>query len=215
MNRQDSYKRTGRVLSGKKRAPSNGFLPGSRKVLAMPKKTFLREKILKKRRTIPPGARRAKSCKIFSKLFTETLFKKARHIAFYCGIAPEVSTRPFLKGMLGEKRIYLPQTDPVKKTIKLRRIRVLPGDLHKGPYGIMEPKVSCPVRSAAGMDLIIVPGVAFDRSGGRLGRGAGYYDRLLRKAGRVPKIGLCFREQLVKKIPMKQHDMSVDKIITD
>jgi 5-formyltetrahydrofolate cyclo-ligase len=65
------------------------------------------------------------------------------------------------------------------------------------------------------MDLIIVPGVAFDRKGGRLGRGAGYYDRLLRKARSVPKIGLCFREQLVRKVPMKKHDMSVDKIITD
>lgn len=181
----------------------------------MPTKTFLRKKILKKRRAIPPGVRRAKSCKIFSKLFKEPLFKEAYHVALYCGIAPEVITRSFLKKILKDKKVYLPQTDPVRKNLKLRRVRMIPADLRKGPYGIMEPKVSCPVRSAARMDLILVPGVAFDRQGGRLGRGAGYYDRLLRKARRVPKIGLCFREQLVKKIPVKQHDMSVDRVITD
>jgi 5-formyltetrahydrofolate cyclo-ligase len=178
-------------------------------------KTFLRKKILKQRRAIPPGVRRAKSRRIFTKISEEPFFKKARHIALYCGIAPEVITRPFLKKILKEKKIYLPQTEPIKKSMKLRRIRVLPGDLRKGPYGIMEPKISCPVRSATRMDLIIVPGVAFDKKGGRLGRGAGYYDRFLRKARRVPKIGLCFREQLVKKVPMKKFDMSVDKVITD
>jgi 5-formyltetrahydrofolate cyclo-ligase len=65
------------------------------------------------------------------------------------------------------------------------------------------------------MDLIIAPGVAFDRRGGRLGRGGGYYDRLLRRAEKVPVIGLCFREQLVKKVPMKPHDVRMNKVITD
>ncbi len=65
------------------------------------------------------------------------------------------------------------------------------------------------------MDVIVVPGVGFDRAGGRLGRGGGYYDRALRSAPKVPKIGLCFREQLVKKIPMAKRDVRVDKVISD
>ena len=181
----------------------------------MSTKSLLREKLLKKRNKIPFRLRRSKSLEIFKKLLKALSFEKAVHIALYCGIAPEVVTQPFLKKILKDKKVYLPQTDPIKKSMKLRLVRVIPGDLRKGPYGIMEPKVSCPSRSAAKMDLIIVPGVAFDRQGGRLGRGAGYYDRFLRKASSVPKIGLCFREQLVKKVPMKKHDMSVDKVITD
>ncbi len=143
------------------------------------------------------------------------MFRKAVSIALYYGRVPEVGTRSFLKKMARDKKVYLPQTDPITKSLKLRRVRAFPKDLHRGPYGIMEPKVSCPARPAARMDLIIVPGVAFDKKGGRLGRGGGYYDRLLRKAGKIPKIGLCFREQLVEKIPMKAHDAKMDCVITD
>ncbi len=89
------------------------------------------------------------------------------------------------------------------------------GDLQQGYGGIQEPKRSCPMSLPSQMDLIIVPGVAFDIRGYRLGRGGGYYDRLLRKAPCVPKIGLCFREQRVRKLPAAFHDVMMDSVITD
>ncbi len=180
----------------------------------MSDKALLRCAIRKKQRALSWRSRHAKSRKIFQKLFEEPLFRKARHIALYCGIAPEVMTRAFLKPLLREKKLYLPQVASRGQLI-FRRVTLLQRDLVKGAYSIMEPKTACPKRAAGRMDLIVVPGVAFDRKGGRLGRGGGYYDRVLKTARNIPKIGLAFREQLVRKVPMTRLDVRVDQVITD
>jgi len=180
----------------------------------MSEKTLLRKALREKRRNIPLFPRHLKSRRILRKLSQEPAFRKAEHVAFYYGIAPEVETKSFLKKILKNKKIYLPRIAP-KKSLVLCRVRSPSRDLKKGAYNIMEPRAFCEKQPASQMDLIIVPGVAFDRSGGRMGRGGGYYDRLLRKAGKVVKIGLCFREQIIKKVPMREHDMRVDRVITD
>ncbi|MFA5166972.1 MAG: 5-formyltetrahydrofolate cyclo-ligase [Candidatus Omnitrophota bacterium] len=180
----------------------------------MSDKTFLRKTLLKKIKSIPLLSRHVKSRRILRKLSREPVFKRAEHVAFYYGIAPEVETKLFLRRVLKDKKIYLPRIDP-EKSLTLCRVRSLSKDLKKGTYNIMEPKAFCEKRPVSQMDIIITPGVAFDKSGGRLGRGGGYYDRLFRKAGKVVKIGLCFREQIVKKVPMKAHDVRVDRVITD
>ena len=180
----------------------------------MSEKSSLRKALLEKRENIPPLSRRVKSHRILRKLSREPVFRRAEHVAFYYGIAPEVETRFFLGKALKDKKIYLPRIDP-KKSLALCRVRSLPRDLKKGAYNIREPRAFCKERPARQMDIIIVPGVAFDKRGGRLGRGGGYYDRLLRKAPKVVEIGLCFREQIVKKVPMKTHDVRVDRVITD
>ena len=180
----------------------------------MPDKTALRKALLGKRTNIPLLSRRVKSHRILKKLSRDPDFQKAEHVAFYYGISPEVETKPFLEKVLKDKKIYLPRIEP-KKFLTLRRVRSLSQDLEKGTYNIMEPKTFCKKRPAGPMDIIIVPGVAFDKGGGRLGRGGGYYDRLLRKAGKAVKIGLCFREQIVKKVPMDDRDVRVDRVITD
>ncbi len=181
----------------------------------MLEKNTLRSELLKKRRHGSAASRLAKSKKIFLSLFADSTFQAAKHVALYCGIAPEVLTKPFLKIILKEKKVYLPKLNPKVQGMTLRRIRSISRDLVKGAYGIMEPRGACPRRHASEMDLIIVPGVAFDRQGGRLGRGAGYYDRFLAKAGKVIKIGLCFREQLLKRVPMTAHDVRMNRVITD
>lgn len=180
----------------------------------MPIKSFLRDAVLKKRKMIPAALRRRKSRLIFKKLLREPSFRKAKCVALYYGVPGEVETRPFLKKILKSKKVYLPRVQLQRKDLVFRRFCAL-SDLEKNAYAIMEPKVQCLKRSAFKMDLIVVPGVAFDKKGGRLGRGAGYYDRLLRKAPKVPKFGLCFREQIVKKVPMRSHDIRMDKVITD
>jgi 5-formyltetrahydrofolate cyclo-ligase len=89
-------------------------------------------------------------------------------------------------------------------------------DLLSGTYGILEPSGSNgnEVESAA-LDLIIVPGVVFDRRGNRIGHGKGYYDQLLRKTSTIISIGLLFECQLVNYIPVEEHDVRVRKIITE
>lgn len=180
----------------------------------MVEKNVLRKSVLQKTKKIPAAARHVRSRRILEKLSRKTIFKKSEHVALYFGITPEVETKFFLREVLKDKKVYLPRVGP-KKSLVLCRVRSLFGDLKKNAYNIMEPKAFCEKRSASQMDLIIVPGVVFDKKGGRLGRGGGYYDRLLKKTKRVPAIGLCFREQLVKKVPMKAHDVRVGRVITD
>ncbi|HNX69063.1 MAG TPA: 5-formyltetrahydrofolate cyclo-ligase [Candidatus Omnitrophota bacterium] len=180
----------------------------------MPEKTSLRRSLQEKRSGISALRRKKKSRRIFEKLFRLPGFGKAEHVALYYSLPGEVDTRPFLKKLFCEKKIYLPRVNPRKKDMRFFRVGSL-SDLRKGAYAIMEPRKSCPGRGASKMDLIVVPGVAFDRRGGRLGRGGGYYDRILRRAGKVPVIGVCFREQLVKKVPMTLRDVRVDRVITD
>ena len=180
----------------------------------MSDKTFLRKALVEKRKKIPAALRHKKSRLVFKKLFRTPEFRKAAHVALYYGVIGEVGTRAFLKEVLKTKKLYLPEAIISSKKLVFRRFQAF-SDLRKNAYAIMEPKRSCSQRSAARMDLIVVPGVGFDKNGGRLGRGCGYYDRALRQLRKVPTIGICFREQLVKKIPMTAQDVRVDRVITD
>jgi 5-formyltetrahydrofolate cyclo-ligase len=87
-----------------------------------------------------------------------------------------------------------------------------PNDLVVGRFGILEPSASTPVAEAKA-DVILVPGLAFDRSGVRMGRGRGYYDRLLADFQGV-RVGVCFKESVLKQIPAEPHDALMDFIIT-
>lgn len=110
---------------------------------------------------------------------------------------------------------------PVGKTILLPRVD---GDhlvlhevsgvekLERGAFGVLEPAYDCPVRET-GADLILVPGLAFDRDGRRLGRGKGYYDRLLECFEGV-RVGVCFEEQVINAVPADPHDQRMDFLVT-
>jgi len=88
------------------------------------------------------------------------------------------------------------------------------GGLVPGAFGIPEPDAACQRIDIGEVDFAVIPGVAFDKQGGRLGRGKGYYDRLLEGAGAV-KAGLCFNEQLVDRVPMEAHDGRMDIIVAE
>ena len=83
-----------------------------------------------------------------------------------------------------------------------------------GVFGILEPDDSCERIDLADVDFAVIPGLAFDKTGGRLGRGKGYYDRLLRGA-RTVKAGICFNEQLVDNVPVEAHDGGMDMIAAE
>ena len=137
----------------------------------------------------------------------------------YVAIPGEVETRPILSQALSDgKRVVVPVVRGSNKRLVAAEITDPDKDLAlKGPFGIPQPRNlsqrQVPLKK---LDLILVPGVAFDKEGRRLGRGGGYFDRFLsRTAPSVPHVGLAFRFQVVKDLPWEPHDRQVSRVITD
>jgi len=157
-----------------------------------------------------------KSLSIKDKLFANNNILNAKTILFYASFDGEVDTFHMINEArkLG-KRVALPRIDLATKEI----IPTFWDDsleLESGPYGIKQPCAKPKFRlSDDDLDLVIVPGVAFDKSNYRLGRGAGFYDRFLsRISTRVPSIGLAFEFQCVEKIPgLADHDIPVSRVV--
>lgn len=153
-----------------------------------------------------------KSLRILDLLFNTAEFKGAGTILFYASIGREVQTgRMIAEALKLGKRIALPKIAGEK--LELCPVSGLE-ELETNSMGIPEPKGGQNV-PLDGTDLIILPGIAFDISGNRLGRGKGYYDRLLSEAGRIPSIALAFEFQVLDRIPSGPTDRKVDKIITE
>lgn len=138
------------------------------------------------------------------------IFRKAHCIAIYHALPDEVQTAAFIEKWAGEKTILLP-------LVEGDDIYLFPykgkHTLTCGVFGIQEPQ-RCDPFPEDQIDLMIIPGVAFDRKGNRIGRGKGYYDRLLSTL-KAPRIGLCFSFQLMNDIPAEPFDISMNGIVTD
>jgi len=143
--------------------------------------------------------------KIIKKLIETTEFRTAGSVLLYMPINNEVDTRDLFQT---KKFIALP-------VIKDNNIIISRAgtEFKKGMYNVLEPEVTEEVKPDK-IDLAIVPGLAFDRKGNRIGYGKGYYDRLLEKI-RTPKIALAYSYQMVEKIPAEPHDIQVNIIITE
>ena len=117
------------------------------------------------------------------------------------------------------KRVALPRvrTDEAARRLDFYEVASLEKCLTQGVFGILEPDpAKTRLIEPANIDCILVPGVAFDNAGRRLGRGKGYYDRFLGGAARnAAKIGLAFSFQLIERVPAEAHDQRVDEVITD
>ncbi|MCM8814037.1 MAG: 5-formyltetrahydrofolate cyclo-ligase [Candidatus Omnitrophica bacterium] len=158
-----------------------------------------------------------KSLKIKRMLFSLREFRRAKMIMFYLAHEGEVETT----GMIYDawsmgKKVCAPVLQTKEKRMIAAQVTSFTTDIEKGPYGILQPQAGC-LREIPGelIDLIVVPGVAFDDCGNRLGRGAGYYDRFLAgfQERRVPCIGLAFSFQLLGRIPVSSHDIPMTKVL--
>ena len=149
---------------------------------------------------------------IYQKVIERPEWKKAETVCLYFSLVREVDTKPLLAAALTmEKTVVFPRVE--KNILALHRIRSVK-DFTRGTFQILEPMKSIPVIDPASVDLFIVPGVAFDPNGNRLGRGKGFYDRLL--AGViVPKIGLAYEMQMVAKVPHSSYDVPMTLVITE
>lgn len=145
---------------------------------------------------------------ILDKLENNRLFVEAKTVMLYCSLPDEVQTHDFLTKWRNEKKIILPTVVGDD---------IIPVELSKetdfaiGDFNILEPQNE-PYKG--GYDLIVVPGVAFDRKGNRIGRGKGYYDRFLCKHLDVKRIGICFDFQLVDEVPTEDNDIRMNEVIS-
>jgi 5-formyltetrahydrofolate cyclo-ligase len=179
-------------------------------------KQKLRERILTLLRNQTEEERKQKNNIIAHKLYNCSEFKSAKTVLFYASFDGEVDTFEMMKKakLLG-KKIALPQIDRKNKSIIPKLVEYLDQDLQLGSFGILEPlDPSCQEVELTKIDLVIVPGVAFDRDHYRLGRGGGYYDRFLADLpSAISTAGLAFDFQIVPQIPhQKTHDIPVDSV---
>jgi len=144
-------------------------------------------------------------------------YEAAENVLLYVTAFPEeIETSPFLSSSLSaKKRIFCPRVDRAARQLRLHRVRDPAADLAPGVLGIREPRADLPEIQPEELDWILAPGLAFDRRGYRLGRGAGYYDRLLTRL-RPDAIcwALCLSCQLVERLPVEDHDMPLDGVST-
>ncbi len=175
-------------------------------------KQKLREAILEKRNSLTKEEIKKKSNIIRGKLFSLPKFKKAETVLFYVSKDNEVYTHDMIRDLLGKKKIIVPVTDLKNKDLILSELNDF-SDLEPGYYGVLEPKKIKKV-SPSGIDIVIVPGIAFDRKGNRIGYGVGYYDIFLKKT-KALKIGLAYDFQIVDEIKTEDFDVSVDVVVTD
>ena len=182
-------------------------------------KASLRRRIAQSLRTMSAALRCEKSRVIARKLSQDKRFQKAEHILIYLPLKSEVDLRALIQQQtqLG-KRFYVTvvsgrsqvlRITPLYRNGKIRRTRI-------NRLGVSEPVINRRERyvSPESIDMAIVPGLVFTRSGRRLGRGKGYFDRLLAKMKNARFIGVCFRKQLLKRIPVQSHDIKMHQVIS-
>ena len=176
----------------------------------MEKKKELRKRIALLK-TLHKSTATHQSAEILAALEAHPVFRAASIILLYHSLPDEVHTHDFIRKWSTKKKILDAALTLFSE--KGYAVYTSPADLAIGAYGIEEPTGAL-FTDYATIDLVIVPGVAFDRDGNRLGRGKGYYDRLLPRIPSAYKVGICFPFQIVEEVPAEPFDIRMDEIIT-
>ena len=172
-------------------------------------KAELRKELILKRDGI---TRQHAAEKEFTEKFTKTdFYKNAKNIMIYSTIRSEIGTNMLMEQMFRDKKtVILPKVE--KESFSISPIKINSRqELKSGNYGILEP-VSKELFPKRDIDLVLTPGLAFDKSNNRLGYGAGYYDRFFADFDGL-KIGVCYEEMLLSKIPSDEYDIKMDFVI--
>lgn len=171
-------------------------------------KSEIRRKIKAMRSMLLESEKMAAADEVFARLEQTAAFLMADRILMYHSLPDELSTRAFLDKWKNRKHFYLPRVNGVN-------LEILPYDetrLELGAFHIEEPTGSTTVDPDE-IELIVVPGVAYDKNGNRLGRGKGFYDRLLAETG-ATKVGVGYEFQIFDSIPTEPHDVKMDMVIS-
>jgi len=177
-------------------------------------KAKLRSEIRAVLKNLPREKRKADSEKLRARLREQPFFGSAGLILFFAPLPCEIDVWPLLEESLAAGKIVaLPRFDPASQSYIAGRVQDLKEEIVTGRFHIREPAAGCVAIPPENLDLVLVPGVAFDWNGRRLGRGGGFYDRLLRNV-RGEKIGIAFDEQIVEEIPAEPHDARMNFVLT-
>lgn len=164
-----------------------------------------------------PADRQEKSARVCRRAIDLESFRQAMTVMMYMPLPSEVDVTPLaIRCFQMGATVCVPKVDWQRRDMSaVEMLRFDDQDLMLDEHGIRVPRGGRMVLPSL-IDVIIIPGLAFDAQGNRLGRGRGYYDRFLGKIGRaVPKIGVCFDEQMVNEVPTGPDDMKVDFVVTD
>lgn len=171
-------------------------------------KSEIRRKIKALRSMLLETEKLSAAEEVFAHLETSPAFMMAEHILMYHSLPDELSTRRFLSKWRDRKHFYLPRVNGVN-------LNILPYDetrLELGAFHIEEPTGENTVNPDE-IEMVVVPAVAYDRKGNRLGRGKGFYDRLL-STTKATKVGVGYEFQILDEIPVEPHDVKMDIVIT-
>lgn len=176
-------------------------------------KCALRNEMREKREKMTREENIGKSVAAQMKLLASSEWKNASGIALYASCKGELSTYLLLdQAWRTGKKVYLPKVTDARNGEMNFFSCAGPQSLERGAFGIPEPVGGVAMGS---LDLMIAPGLAFDRNGHRLGYGGGYYDRFLDEKNAFPKIGLCFAWQILSEIPHDDYDRTVSCLCTE
>lgn len=163
---------------------------------------------------LPEQWRAEASRQACERLTRQSIWSEAATVLFYAPMGPELDVWPLVAEALANgKQVLLPRFTEASQTYQACRIADLAGDIAPGKFGIRESASHCEVLALNRLDLVLVPGLAFDPHGRRLGRGKGFYDRLL-SAVRGVRCGVAFDEQLLPEVPAEPHDVLLNCILT-
>lgn len=172
-----------------------------------PTKAELRKEVKKRVKAMTQEEKDKESDDLMMQLESNVNFKEAKTVLLFHSLPDEVCTHKLIEKYASKKRILLPVIDGEKWYI-----REYKGDLKTGEYNIQEP-TGVNFHDFDSIDLVVVPGVCFDKDFGRVGRGKGYYDRMLKEI-KAYKLGICFTCQLMSKVPTEDWDIKMDMVMT-
>ncbi len=181
-------------------------------------KEEIRAEMRTKLKAEPASERKKRSRMVCHKILKDSRFQSAKTVMFYVSTDEEVDTHELMaEAVKARKTIVVPAVDPKSKLLMPCKIHDPEKDLVPGNYGILEPKPEFrkPVSNDV-IDLVLVPGLAFDQANNRLGRSGGYYDRFLAK---LPKktvsYGIAFQFQILSALPVTELDIPVSRVFHD
>lgn len=179
-------------------------------------KKRIREEMIKKRNYLSEETKKEYDELIFKQLIESDIYNKSKKIFTYVSFGSEIDTIKFIKYALNEnKDIYVPKTNKIKKEMVAIRINSLE-NMDVDNWGILEPKSVDKNEIGKDFDLILIPGLAFDREGNRIGYGGGYYDKYLSQIKEENnKIVLAYDFQILNNIENEHYDIKVSYIITN
>lgn len=177
-------------------------------------KTALREQLLREAARHSPAERQEGSRAICERLRQQPVWQDARKVLAFMPLEAEPDLISLLQeGLASEKTITLPRFDATLGAYRAVQVTDLATQLTRGRFGVPEPVADCPLLSLKELDLALVPGIGFSLNGCRLGRGKGYFDRILCEVGGWI-CGVAFDWQVAVEIPFEQHDIHVNGIVT-